>query len=78
MELLCYYETRRNRKRDVTRFQISRDGNWYIFEELLCHRFGEEVASEEIDRQEFKTEKEARVEYERHLGAVPAPPHKNE
>lgn len=78
MEILCFYNTKRDRKRDFMRFQISRDDGLYIFEELLCHQFGEEVASEEIDRQEFENENEARATYERRLGAIPAPPHKNE
>lgn len=64
MEILSYYDKKKNRKRDFTRYQISHDGNWYIFEELLCHNFGEETASEKIDRQEFKTEQEARLVYE--------------
>lgn len=64
MEILYYYDTKKNRRRDFTRYQVSRDGSWYIFEEIECHNFGEETAFHEIDRQEFKTEQEARTVYE--------------
>lgn len=64
MEILSYYDTKTNRGREFTRYQISRDGDWYIFEELVCRNFGSEIACGEIDRQEFKTEQEVRMVYE--------------
>ncbi len=64
MEILCYHDAKKNRKRDFTRFQVARDGSWYIFEELVCHDFDSEIACNEIDRQEFETEQEARAVYE--------------
>lgn len=68
MVILCFYDTKKNRKRDFTRYQVWRDGSWYVFEELVCHNFGKETACQEIDRQEFKTEQEARSIYEKYLG----------
>jgi len=64
MEILYYYDTKKDKKRDFTRYQVSRDGSWCIFEKLECHNFGKENACHEIDRQEFKTEQEARTVYE--------------
>ena len=64
MEILCFYDTKKNRKRDFTRYQVSRDDSWYIFEEFECHNFGNETACHEIDRHEFETEQEARAVYE--------------
>ena len=67
MEILCYYDTGKNRRREFRRLQVGRDGNTYVFEELICKTFGEETPCEEIDRQEFETEEEARAAYENHL-----------
>ena len=64
MEILYYYDTKKNKKRDFTRYQVSRDGARYVFEELLCHNFGKDIACHEIERHEFETEKEARATYE--------------
>ena len=64
MDILCYYNTKKNQKRDFTRYQVSRDGACYVFEELLCHNFGNSIACHEIDRREFDTEQEARIVYE--------------
>ena len=67
MEVLCYYDTGKNRKREFLRFQVSRDGEQYVYQETLCKSFGEETACEEVDRQEFESEKEARTVYENRL-----------
>lgn len=70
MEILCYYDTRKNRKHEFRRLQVGRDGNTYVFEELICKKFGEETPCEEVDRQEFKTEPAARVVYESRLREI--------
>ena len=70
MEILCYFDTGRNKKREFQRFQVSRDRNTYVFEELICKTFGEETPCEEMDRQEFETEAEARAVYESHLREI--------
>ena len=64
MEILCYYDMKKNRRRDFVRYQVSYDDACYVFEELLCHNFGSDIACHEIDRREFDTEQEARAVYE--------------
>ena len=67
MEVLCFYDTGKNKKRECTRIQVRLDGSTHVFEELVCKTFGEETPCEEIDHQEFETEAEARVVYESRL-----------
>ena len=70
MEILCYYVTRKNRKREFRRLQVGRDKNTYVFEELFCKTLGEEIPCEEIDRQEFETEAEAHTIYESRIRRI--------
>ena len=64
MEILCYYGTKIDREHEFTRYQVSRDGSYYTFEELVCRDFSTNVDCHEINRQEFETEQEARAAYE--------------
>lgn len=65
--ILCFYDFKRDRKRDFKRIQVRLEGATYIFEELVCHTFGDETPCHELDRQEFDTEQKARSAYEAYL-----------
>ena len=67
MKILCYFDMKKNRRREFVRFQISHDKTGYVFEELICKTFGEETACGEIDRQEYSVEQDARREYENRI-----------
>ena len=70
MEVVSYFDTSRNRKREFRRLRICRDGNMYVLEALICKTFSDETVCEEIDRGEFGTEKEARAEYEKWIREI--------
>ncbi len=73
MSILCYYDTKKNRRKEFVRLQIKREGTLYIFAELECKEFSGQVASGEIDRQEYDCEKDARVAYKTRIGELMMP-----
>ena len=53
MELVCFFDTKQDRNKEFVRYQVIRDGDWFMLQVLICKKFADEIATGELYMEEY-------------------------